>query len=138
VSNDSIWDDKEIQSSGSYVKLTEKGDSIEGRILKIVKRTFTATRKGEEDSVSPELTLECADGTEKIFTAGAIRLKLELVEKRPEVGDWIKITLTDIEKRGGGRELKHWSVEIRKGEGVGPASASAETSRAKGSSAPPF
>src|SRR6185369_2990148 len=62
VSNDSIWDDKEIQSSGSYVKLTEKSDSIEGRILKIVKRTFTATRKGEEDSVSPELTLECADG----------------------------------------------------------------------------
>lgn len=135
----SIWDDEEIQASGNYVKLTEKGQSVEGTIAKIVKRSFTATRKGEEDSVQPELTIVDAEGQEKIYTCGAIRLKLELIEKRPDVGDWIKITLTDIEKRGGGRELKHWSVEIRKGDGAAPVAASSSKAKASaGSDKPPF
>ena len=35
-----------------------------------------------------------------------------LQEKRPGVGDLLTITLTEIEKRAGGKELKHFSVVV--------------------------
>ena len=52
-------------------------------------------------------------------TAGQVRLKALLAEKRPEVGDTLTITHTGIEKRAGGKTLKLWTVEVVRGGGGG-------------------
>jgi len=57
--------------------------------------------------------LDTADG-EVALTAGQVRLKAELSEKRPEVGDTLTVTLTEVEKRAGGKTLKHFDVVVAK------------------------
>jgi hypothetical protein len=55
--------------------------------------------------------LDTADG-EVALTAGQVRLKAELSEKRPEVGDTLTVTMTEVEKRAGGKTLKHFDVTV--------------------------
>jgi len=66
----------------------------------------------DDGKVSPKLILRMDDGTEKTVTAGQVRLKAILAETRPQVGQTIRITMTEIEKRSGGKTLKHFSVEV--------------------------
>jgi hypothetical protein len=40
-----------------------------------------------------------------------------LAERRPEVGDTLTITHTEVEKRAGGKTLKLWDVDIVRGGG---------------------
>lgn len=108
----SIWDDPEVITTGDYIKFETVGDTISGTITAVRKHTF------DDGKVVPQIVLDTDDG-EKIVTAGQIRLKAELAAKRPGVGDQITITLSDVEKRAGGKTLKHFDVI------VGPASATA-------------
>jgi len=58
--------------------------------------------------------LDTKDG-EIALTAGQVRLKAALAEQRPEVGDTLTVKLTEIEKRAGGKTLKHFDVAVIKG-----------------------
>ena len=52
------------------------------------------------------------DGT---LSNALARLKAALAEQRPEPGDTITITMTEIEKRSGGKTLKHFDVTVDRG-----------------------
>lgn len=110
----SIWDDPSLQVGGNYVKFENVGDSVQGELLSV------GIHKWADGSVSPQLIIrtdeigENGDKVEKTVTAGQIRLKAELADKKPEAGDQIRITLTDIEKRQGGKTLKIFEVLVKK------------------------
>jgi len=101
----SIWDDPELRTSSDYVSFENVGDKVAGTIINIKAHRF------DDGKVVPQLLLD-VNGEEKTVTAGQVRLKAALAEKRPEPGDAITIELTDIEKRAGGKTLKHFDVQI--------------------------
>jgi len=104
----SIWDDPTMKVNDDYVKFENPGDTITGRII------AASIHHWDDGSASPKLLLD-VDGEEKSVTAGQVRLKAALAEKRPEPGDVITITFTDVEKRPGGKTLKHFDVTIVRG-----------------------
>ena len=110
----SVWDDPELRVSDDYVKFETVGDTVTGRILSLRAHRF------DDGKVVPQLLLDTADG-ERTLTAGQVRLKALLAEKRPEVGDTLAVTLTDIEKRAGGKTLKTFDVTVTRSTGVAPA-----------------
>lgn len=101
----SIWDDPELRTSSDYVSFENVGDKVAGTIINIKAHRF------DDGKVVPQLLLD-VDGEEKTVTAGQVRLKAALAEQRPEPGDAITIELIDIEKRAGGKTLKHFNVQI--------------------------
>ncbi len=101
----SIWDNPEMSVGGDYVKFDNIGDTVSGKILVV------GIKRWDDGSVAPQLVLDTADG-EKTLTAGQVRLKAALAEKRPEEGDTLTVTLRDIEKRAGGKTLKHFDVAV--------------------------
>jgi hypothetical protein len=111
----SIWDDPELHVNDEFQKFEKVGDSITGTILTVRAHRF------DNNSVAPQLLLRLDDGEEKTVTAGQVRLKAKLAELRPEAGDRITITLTEIEKRAGGKELKHFDVHATPGGGTSTA-----------------
>jgi len=113
----SIWDDPELQAGGDFVKFDNVGDTIAGTITAIRRQRF------DDGQVAPQILLTADDGTERTLTAGQIRLKTKLAELRPEAGDHITITLTDVEKRSGGKSLKHFDVKVRPNGTAQPAPA---------------
>jgi len=119
----SIWDDPEVITTGDYIKFEQPGDSAAGTIVAIKKHTF------DDGKIVPQIVLDTPEG-ERIVTAGQVRLKAELAAKRPGVGDHITIVLSDIEKRAGGKTLKHFTVT------VGPAGTTAAPAAAAPAAAP--
>lgn len=120
MTNDSsVWDDPDLQNGGEFVEFTAVGDSVSGVINVIRTHTFDDGKK------VPQILMLTDEGEEKTLTAGQIRLKAELVEQRPNVGDHLKVTLTQIEKRAGGKTLKHFDVVIGRGGAVAAAPAAA-------------
>ncbi len=101
----SIWDDPDMKVSDNFVKFEAVGDTVTGTIVNI------RAHRWDNGDVSPQILLDC-DGDERTVTAGQVRLKAALAEKRPEAGDVITITLSDIEKRPGGKTLKHFDVSV--------------------------
>jgi hypothetical protein len=101
----SIWDDPELKSNDDYIKFDNPGDTVTGKILAVKKHTF------DDGKVVPQLLLD-VNGEEKTLTAGQIRLKAELADKRPGVGDVLTVTYTNEEKRSGGKTLKHFDVIV--------------------------
>jgi hypothetical protein len=124
VSADAFWDDKEMFDSGEFVKFENVGDTISGTITAIRKHMF------DDGKVVPQISITTIDGVDRIVTAGQIRLKAALAEKRPGVGDLLTITLADIEKRSGGKTLKHFDVT------VGPVAAPAPVAAAPAAADP--
>jgi hypothetical protein len=106
----SLWDDPELRTGGEFVKFDNIGDAVAGQI------TAVRAHRWDDGSVSPQILLVTDDGEEKTVTAGQVRLKAALAEKRPEAGDHLTIRLTDIERRSGGKTLKHFSVDVAPGE----------------------
>lgn len=101
----SVWDDPSMQVGGDYVKFEKVGDTITGTIIEVT------AKRWDDGSISPQLLLDTTDGT-KTVTAGQVRLKAALAEQRPEKGDHISITLSDVERRSGGKTLKHFDVTV--------------------------
>lgn len=105
----SIWDDPDVVGgSNEFVKFDKVGDSVSGKV------DHTGRKVWDDGSVSPQLDLITDDGEARTLTAGQVRLKLALAEKRPEVGDHLRVELTQIEKRSGGKTLKHFDVVVKK------------------------
>jgi hypothetical protein len=113
MTTDSIWDNPEMKVGGDYIKFENVGDTITGTVLSV------GAHKWDDGTVSPQVLLETPEGEEKTITAGQIRLKAALAEKRPEVGDTLTVTYTELEKRQGGKTLKHFAVDVVKGSGGG-------------------
>lgn len=105
----SIWDDPELRVGGDFFKFNDVGDSIAG-VISVIR-----AQRWDDGKVDPQIILTTDDGEERTVTAGQIRLKTALAEQRPEAGDHIAITLTDIEKRAGGKTLKHFEVVVGRG-----------------------
>lgn len=125
----SVWDDPELRVGGDYVKFENIGDTVSGTVNAVRAHRF------DDGSVAPQILLTTDGGEEKTVTAGQIRLKLALAEQRPEAGDHITITLSNVEKRSGGKTLKHFDVTINRGNGQ-PAPAAAAPAAAAPASAP--
>jgi len=105
----SIWDDPDVKTNEDYVTFDAVGDGVSGVIQHIGKHTF------DDGKVAAQLLIRCDDGEERTLTAGQVRLKAALVEQRPMVGDHLKVHLSQIEKRSGGKTLKHFEVAIVRG-----------------------
>ncbi len=112
----SVWDDPEMRIASDYVSFNEIGDTVTGTVTGVYAHRF------DDGKVVPKIMLDTADG-EVALTAGQVRLKAELSEKRPDVGDTLTVTLIDIEKRAGGKTLKHFDVSVVKGGKPSPAAA---------------
>ncbi len=104
----SVWDTPELQTSSEYVKFENVGDTVTGTVVNIT------AHKWDDGSVSPQILLQTVEGQQTV-TAGQVRLKAMLADKRPEVGDLLKITMTGVEKRAGGKTLKLWDVDVTHG-----------------------
>jgi len=109
----SVWDIPELQSTSAYVRFENPGDTVTGTVINI------SAHKWDDGSVSPQILLQTADGQQTV-TAGQVRLKAMLAERRPEVGDTLTITHTGIEKRAGGKTLKLWTVDVVRGSEGAP------------------
>jgi len=105
----SIWDDPDVKTNDDYVTFDAIGDGVSGIIAHIGKHTF------DDGKVAAQLLIACDDGVERTLTAGQVRLKAALVEQRPMVGDHLQVHLSQIEKRSGGKTLKHFTVAIVRG-----------------------
>lgn len=101
----SIWDDPDLQVNDDYVKFENAGDTVTGEIIATRIHRF-------DDKAVPQLVLRCDDGVERTVTAGQARLKAILSELRPTEGQTITITMTNLEKRQGGKTLKHFEVDV--------------------------
>lgn len=115
----SVWDDPEMRTASDYASFNEVGDTVSGTVTGVFAHRF------DDGKVVPKIMLDTSDG-EIALTAGQVRLKAELSEKRPEVGDTLTVTLTEIEKRAGGKTLKHFDVVVVK-SGAPKAKAAAPT-----------
>lgn len=105
----SIWDDPDLRVGGEFVKFENVGDSVSGTITAVRAHRF------DDGSVAPQVLLVDDNGEERTVTAGQIRLKTALAEQRPEAGDHISIAFTQVEKRAGGKTLKHFDVKVTRG-----------------------
>lgn len=114
----SVWDDPELRVGGDFVKLEQPGDAVSGTVAAVRAHKF------DDGKVAPQLILTTDDGEEKTLTAGQVRLKTALAEQRPESGDHIIVTLTQLEPRAGGKTLKHFDVQVKR-QGEAPAAAQA-------------
>jgi hypothetical protein len=110
----SVWDDPDLRVGGEFVKFENVGDTISGTVNAVRAHRF------DDGSVAPQILLTTDDGEERTVTAGQVRLKAELATQRPEPGDHVTITHTEVEKRSGGKTLKHFKVEVRHGGAPAP------------------
>lgn len=113
----SIWDDPEIKAGGEFVSFENVGDTVSGTVNAL------RTHRFDDGKVVPQILLTTDDGDERTLTAGQVRLKAEMAAQRPEVGDHIKVTFSQLEKRQGGKTLKHFDVVVTRGGGAPAASA---------------
>jgi hypothetical protein len=109
----SIWDDPDLKGDDvTYIRLDKQGDGFEGEILSVGTQTF------DDGGKVPQLVVRKPDGSEVTWSAGQTQSKRKLAELRPEAGDYIKVTLTQVEKRSGGKTLKHIDIDVREGKGT--------------------
>lgn len=126
----SVWDDPDLRVGGDFITFENVGDSVSGTISAVRAHRF------EDGKVAPQILLTTDAGEEKTVTAGQVRLKTALAEERPEAGDHITITLTQIEPRGGKKTLKHFDVTVRPGGAPPSAPATAAPASAASPAAP--
>lgn len=104
----SIWDDPELKTNDNYVKFESEGDTVTGLILVLRKYTF------DDGQTVPQLIIRKDNGDEVTLNAGQMMLQRRLAELRPEEGDRIGIQYTSMERRAGGRTLKHFDVAVKR------------------------
>lgn len=113
----SIWDDPELATGGDYVKFEEVGDEVTGDVMSVGKHTFP------DGKVAAKLVIRTDEGHDLTLTAGQVKLAEELRTQRPDAGDRIRVVFTNLEKRPGGKTMKHFDVKVLKGQAKGTAAA---------------
>lgn len=111
----SIWDDPDVQIVEDYVKFNAPGDTFTGTITNITKQAF------DDGKVAPQINAVDTDGVEKILTAGARNLKQLFLEQRPNVGDTITVTFVSETPIGGGKKVRHWTLDVHAPASAAPA-----------------
>jgi hypothetical protein len=135
----SIWDDPDVKPvEGEFVRFDAVGDGISGHITALGKHTFPATMDTPEKTCA-QISITDDNGESRILTAAQMRLVAALAEQRPDVGDHLAVTLTQIEKRGT-RTLKHFDVVTTRGgkTAVTAGAAKTTTKAAAVDDEPPF
>lgn len=125
----SVWDSITVDN-GDYVTFEDVGDSVTGVITGITTKTWP------DGKTDPQLTLRTPDG-DKTLTAGQVRLKQWLIENKPAIGDTLWIKLREIEKRTGGKTMKHFDCAIQAKPGT-PAEVTAKATATADDDAPPW
>jgi hypothetical protein len=121
-----FWDDPNIApQDGDFIKFDSIGDAAEGRVASMGTKTFPNDKGGQD--VVPQLVLVGEDGAEKTLTAGGIDLRKKLIEARPDVGDWVRVTLIGRDGR-----VKRYTVDVKRLNGA------ASPAAAQAAGAPPF
>ena len=110
MSNDP-WDGL---SSGNFVKWETIGQEVVGDIIG---KTTGEDLKGNK---VPQLVIRLDDDTEVTIGGSQAQLKAKLLEGRPQVGDRIKIKLTEITRPAADKTLKHFDVVIKSGGAKNP------------------
>lgn len=111
----SIWDDPELKMNDDFVKLENVGDTVSGTIQSIRPHRF------DDGSVAVQIIfIDDRDGGERTWSAGQVQAKKRLAEIRPEVGWKFRARLDSIEKRAGGKTLKHIDVQAKPGDTAPP------------------
>lgn len=129
----SVWDDPELKMNDDFVKLENVGDEIRGTIVNLRPHRF------EDGSVAVQIIFtDARDGQERTWSAGQVQAKKRLAEIRPEVGWEFRARLDSIEKRAGGKTLKHIDVQARPGNGAPPAAPAQESFTASATSSQAF
>lgn len=103
------WDNPAIAVNTDYVKFENVGDTVTGAIIDL------GVQQWQDGSMSPKLTLRTTEG-DRVLTASQVQLKSKLSELRPNVGDTIKVTLAGVEKLAGGKTLKKFDVNVKRGK----------------------
>lgn len=106
--SDFPWDN--YTQTGDFISFNEVGDTAVGVIK--------AIREGTDfnQNACPELILEDNDGEERTLTAGQVMLKAALSEKRPQVGDKIRVVYSGVgDARPGRAPAKLFTVEVKEG-----------------------
>lgn len=105
-----VWD-KYANAGATFWKPDVPGAEVVGTIKQI--------RDGKDfnKNVCPELVLDDGNGGSVVVTAAQALLKAELLEKRPNVGDRVRIRFIDYgEAREGRQAPKRFSVEVKAGD----------------------
>ena len=105
----SFWDDPEVQVSSEWARLDVVGDQVEGTIAKLGKKVWP------DGGVSVEIMFREDDAP--ALTAGQVLLKQALATLKPVPGDFLAVTLGEIERRAGGKSLKRFVVSIKRANG---------------------
>ncbi len=106
----SIWDDPELREGGEFAKLENKGDKISGVITALRSHRF------DDGKVVPQVLFkDDQTGEDRTWTAGQVQAKAKLAQLRPDEGDWFSAELADVEKRAGGKTLKHIEIVVNRG-----------------------
>lgn len=129
MSTADIWDTPGFAPETDYIKFDNVGDTVTGKVMQVTAHTW------DDGSVCPKLLLD-VDGEERSLTAGQIRLKAALAEQRPRPGDTITITFREVEKRPGGKTLKHFDVVVVRAGAAPAATAPAAAPAAPAAPAP--
>lgn len=103
-----FWDDPELKASSDWVKFDSVGDSAQGTIARLGKKTW------QDGSIGIEISF--TDDAPSV-TASQTLLKQALWALKPNQGDALRITLAAIEKRPGGKTLKRFKVDLRRPDG---------------------
>ena len=106
--NHDLWDEFEVTEIHNYIKLDEPGSKVGGDILNIEKAPFTDKVK-KTTTFSPQLTLMCDDGVERILTCSNVDLKNQVVTARPKIGDRIVVEMIGQDPFS---QLKRYSVDV--------------------------
>jgi len=107
-----FWDQPELARPSDFISFKNPGDTVTGVIKALRLQTFVTMENGvQKTKISPQLDIETSDGL-RTLTAGQMQLQAELLEKQPNVGDMVTITMTGVQKRPGGKTLKEFTVTV--------------------------
>lgn len=93
---------------GNYAKWAEVGDTVAGEITSKFRGTDM------QGNPCPAIVVRADDGSETTISASQAMLKAKMIEASPQVGDRIKVAFVRLEKRDGGKTLKHFEVTVKK------------------------
>jgi hypothetical protein len=103
------------------IKFNTVGDTAVGNIVKFEHRSFAS---GD----APQITLMCDDGEIRAVLCSPMALQNQLKEKKPRVGDRIRIVFTEEKHTGQPSPAKLFEVDVIRKEDLANQSAPAAAS----------
>lgn len=105
--SDDFWD----EFAGDRTSFDNVGDSVTGTLV------ARRTEQGKGGGMVPVVTLKRTDtGKDTEVWASPVDLKTQLAAYAPEVGDKLRITLTELRHTGQASPMKVFKVEFKKGD----------------------